>query len=102
MRASLFVRTKLWSGLVMVLVSRFELTVPQTKYSVLSIGQSELTEATRTFTGSQQLFEVLARLVLSRQKGMFIDFEFKVEEKVIYYQIDLTQRSHLFVVVARE
>lgn len=78
-RASLFVRTKLWSGLVMVLVSRFELTVPQTKYSVLSIGQSELTEAARTFKGSQQLFEVLARLVLSRQKGMFVDFEFKVE-----------------------
>lgn len=79
MRASLFVRAKLWSGLVIVLVSRFELTVPQIKYSVVSIGQSELTEAARTFKGSQQLFEVLARLVLSRQKGMFVDFEIKVE-----------------------
>lgn len=51
--ASLFVRTKLWSGLVMMLVSRFELTVPQIKYFVVSIRQSELTEAARTFKGPQ-------------------------------------------------
>jgi len=48
-RARLFVRTNLWSGSVMVLVSRFKLTVLQTNYSVVSIGQSQLTQAARTY-----------------------------------------------------